>query len=177
MLETRNFLLPDATFIIEMITFVVVLAVMTRYVLPRIRHTMRERQDTISAALAAAERANQQRRQAHADALSIRAQARREARQITDQARSMRDHLITEGRTGGIEEYRWLAGRAERELQRRTELVERRLRQQARAAAVAVTHTCLDGNLDPAQIARLVDDQLDTHKGAGLTAGSRRAAA
>jgi F-type H+-transporting ATPase subunit b len=177
MLETRNFLLPDATFIIEMIAFVVVLIVMTRYVVPSIRRAMHERQDAITAALVAAQDADGRRREAHADAEAIRAEARREGRQITDQARAMRDHLITDGRNRGVEEYRWLSGRAERELQRRTELAEQHLRGRARAAAVAAAHTYLDGTVDMAQIARLVDDRLDASDRAGRTTRTQHAAA
>ena len=122
MLENRNFLVPDATFAIEMVAFVVVLVVMTRYVVPHIRARMQERQRFIDQALAGAREAASRRRDAEAAAAAIRAHARQEARHITEQARSMRDHLIAEGRHAGLEEYRWLAGRADRDLQRRTEL-------------------------------------------------------
>lgn len=163
MLETRNFLLPDATFIIEMVAFVVVLVVMARYVLPRIRRAMHERQAQIAAALAAADDAERRLASAREEAVRIRAEARREAREITDQARATRDHLIAEGRALGTEEYRWLAGRAERELRRRTELSRTCLRHRARAAALAAAQTYLDGDVDTALLARLVDDRFDAH--------------
>ena len=176
MLETRNFLLPDATFIIEMVAFVVVLVVMTRYVVPRIRRSMQARQNAISAALAGAQEAERRQHEAQQESLRIRAEARREAREITDQARSMRDHLIAEGRAGGIAEYRWLAGRAERELHRRSELGVRQLRQQARAAAIAAARTYLGTDVDVARIARMVDDQLDRGEGTDRTVESPQAA-
>src|SRR3954464_4052452 len=116
MLENRNFLVPDATFVIEMVAFVAVLFVMTRYVVPHIRERMHERQRSIDHALAGAREAERRRRAAEAAATVIHAEARREARRITEQARSMRDHLIAEGRHTGMEEYRWLAGRADRDL-------------------------------------------------------------
>jgi F-type H+-transporting ATPase subunit b len=162
MLEDRNFLVPDATFVIEMLAFVVVLVVMTRYVVPRIRERMHERQRMIDQALAGARDANSRRQEAESAAAAIRAEARREAGRITEEARSMREHLIAEGRRTGLEEYRWLAGRADRDLQRRTELAREHLRRQARAAAIAATGVCVGSDADAAKVAALVDEQFDS---------------
>jgi F-type H+-transporting ATPase subunit b len=115
MMESRNFLVPDATFAIEMVAFLV----MTRFVVPRIRAGMQARQDAINQALAAARDAEVRRATAEAQSEAIRATARREARTIIEQARRMRDQMIADGRRAGIEEYRWESARTERELQRR----------------------------------------------------------
>jgi F-type H+-transporting ATPase subunit b len=160
MLENRNFLVPDATFAIEMIAFLTVLVVMTRYVIPTIRDRMNERQRSIDQALAGAREADRRRRDAEAAADSIRAEARREARQIIEQGHSMHDHLIAEGRHTGLEEYRWLAGRADRDLQRRTELARQQLRRQARAAAIAAVRV-VGSEADAERVAALVDEHLD----------------
>lgn len=173
MLDNRNFLLPDATFVIEMVAFAVVLVVMTRYVVPRIRERMRERQRVIDEALVGARDADRRRRDADAAADAIRAEARREAQLIIEQARSMRDHLIAEGRTTGVEEYRWLAGRADRELQRRTALARDQLRRQARTAAIAAARVYLGSDTDLARVTALVDEELDALE-PGEPAESRR---
>lgn len=161
MLETRNFLVPDATLAIEMVAFLVVLVVMTRYVVPRIRAAMHARQHAITQALAAAREAEARQAAAQAQADEIRAAARREARWITDQARSMRDHLVAEGRRAGAEDYRWMSGRAERELQRRTEATTRQLRCHARSAATAAVSAYLGDDVDRARIRRLVDEHFE----------------
>jgi F0F1-type ATP synthase membrane subunit b/b' len=142
MLDNRNFLLPDATFVIEMVAFAV-----------------------------GARDADRRRRDADGDA--IRAEARREAQLIIEQARSMRDHLIAEGRTTGVEEYRWLAGRADRELQRRTALARDQLRRQARTAAIAAVRVYLGSDTDLARVTALVDEELDALE-PGEPAESRR---
>jgi F-type H+-transporting ATPase subunit b len=136
MLETRNFLIPDATLIIEIIAFGIVLILMVKCVLPHIRRVMQQRQDQIAAALAAAAEAELRMKRADTQAQRTLASARHQASEITDQARSMRDHLIAEGRREGNGEYRWLAGRAEREADRRAD--HARLRGQQEGAAVAV---------------------------------------
>ena len=160
MLDNPNFLVPDATFLIEMLAFVAVLVVMSRYVVPRIRDRMSERQRCIDQALAGVRDADRRRHEADSTAAAIRAEARREAAQITEQARSMRDHLIAEGRRTGLEEYRWLAGRAERDVQRRTELGRDQARRNARTAAIAAARAYVGPAADPAQIAALVDEHL-----------------
>lgn len=176
MLETRNFLIPDATFAIEMLALLVVLVVMTRYVVPRIRASMHARQQTIIRALAAAREAEVRRATVDAEADELRAAARREASEITSQARSMRDHLIAEGRRAGIEDYRWLVGRADRELQRRTRAAESRLQQLARAAAISAARAYVGDDIDQARLEHMVDhhfaaqvvtgraaDRIDSH--------------
>ncbi len=44
---SSNFLVPDATFIAELIAFLIILGVLGRYVLPPIQKAMRERQELI----------------------------------------------------------------------------------------------------------------------------------
>jgi len=134
---------------------------MTRYVVPRIRERMNERQSTIERALAGAREADQRRHDAEVAAAAIQAEARREAGRITDQARAIHDQLIAEGRRTGSEEYRWLAGRANRELQRRARLAREQLRRQARTAAVAAVRDYVGSQADLARVSALVDEHLD----------------
>jgi F-type H+-transporting ATPase subunit b len=167
--ESRNFLMPDATFAIEMFAFLVVLVVMTRWILPSIRAAMQARQLAITEGMQAARDAEASRQAAQAEAAEVLAAARRTARQIKEQAWSMREHLVTEGKRAGTEEYRWLAGRAERERERHAELVQRRWRQHARTAATVAARTYLGHEIDVERIHALVDEQFD----AGDTATSR----
>jgi F0F1-type ATP synthase membrane subunit b/b' len=177
MLDSRNFLVPDGTFIIEAVAFLAVLVVMTRWVLPRIRGAMEARQRAISQSLAAAREADERRRAAEAEAAEIRTVARREARRIKEQAWGWRDHLIAEAKRAGDEEYRWLAGRAGREQQRRTELMQRRFRMQARAAAIDAAQTYLGCEADRGRISALVDQHLDARAADGAVATGSSSAA
>jgi len=161
MLERRNFLIPDATFVIEMVAFVVVLVVMTRYVVPHIRERMHERQRRIDEALAGVRDADRRRHEAESAAAAVRADARREAGRILAAARSMRDDLVAEGRRTGLEEYRWLAGRADRDLQRRTALAREQLTRHARTAAIVATRNYVGPDADADRISGLVDEHLE----------------
>jgi F-type H+-transporting ATPase subunit b len=100
-------LVPDATILLEVAVFLIVLAVVSRYVLPRIQAAVSERQRHVAEQLAAAEIAATHARSIEQQAgASLRA-ARQEARRIIDDAYERRDHLIQEGIRKGREEYDW----------------------------------------------------------------------
>lgn len=100
-------LVPDATILLEVAVFLIVLAVVSRYVLPRIQAAISERQRHVSELLAAAESAEARSRAAERQAVESLRAARREARRIVDDAYERRDHLIKEGMRKGREEYDW----------------------------------------------------------------------
>ena len=100
-------LVPDATILVEVAVFLIVLTVVSRYVLPRIRSAVAERQRHVSEQLAAAEKAEARAQQTEHQATAALGAARREARRIIEDAYERRDHLIKEGIRKGREEYEW----------------------------------------------------------------------
>ena len=75
-------LVPDATILVEVAVFLIVLTVVSRYVLPRIRSAVAERQRHVSEQLAAAEKAEARAQQTEHQATDALGAARREARRI-----------------------------------------------------------------------------------------------
>jgi F-type H+-transporting ATPase subunit b len=146
-----NFLVPDATLLIELVAFNLVLFVVAKYVLPRLRTAVEERQLQIQRGLAQAAEAEKLEHAAEVEASVVLTGARHEAAGITEQAREMRDAIIIQGRRDGRAEYEWLAGRADREMARRAEQRGRQLELRATKAAVAAVGQLLG----PADIARL----------------------
>jgi len=100
-------LIPDATIILEVAVFLVVLVVVSRYVLPRLQTVILERQRLVGERLAAAAAAETRARALEADAAGHLRTARQEARRIIDGAYERRDHLVKEGMRKGREEYDW----------------------------------------------------------------------
>lgn len=100
-------LVPDATILLEVVVFLIVLAIVSRYVLPRIQAAIVERQQHVADRLAAAEAAETRALAAEAAAEAKLRAARQEARRIIDDAYGRRDHLIKEGMRKGREEYDW----------------------------------------------------------------------
>ena len=93
------FILPNATFIAELVAFVIILAVLWKYVVPPVQKAMRDRQEVIRRQLEESQRAREQLAsaeeehrktlaEARAEATSIREGARREAQQIIDDTKA-----------------------------------------------------------------------------------------
>lgn len=132
-----NFLVPDATLVIELAAFTLVLFVVARFVLPRLHTAVEARQNEIQRGLAQAAEAERLEQAADAEARAVLKAARHEAAEIIDGARLMRDEMIAEGLRDGRAEYEWLAGRANREMERRETQLRRQLELRATRAAVA----------------------------------------
>lgn len=114
------FLLPNFTFILELIAFLLVLGFIAKWVLPPLRKAMAAREAQIRGAIEAAEDARREAAETVARRREALEAARAEARQIVDQANEMADQLREEGRRRGQEEYERLmsAARSEIELER-----------------------------------------------------------
>jgi F-type H+-transporting ATPase subunit b len=106
-LPDNNFLLPDATALIEVVVFLVVLVVVSKFVLPRLHSLMAQRRREIDEALDAAAETEAEARARHDDAARTLRSAMRQARLIIDRAYERHDHLVAEGMRKGREEYEW----------------------------------------------------------------------
>jgi len=108
-----NFLIPNGTFIAELIAFAIILGVLWRFVLPPVSKAMNERQDLIRSQLEEGRQASERLKQAEADyrkaideaksaAAAIRDQARADASSIREEllerAQQERDRIIETGR-------------------------------------------------------------------------------
>ena len=94
-LATSNFLVPNGTLIVELIAFLIVLGVIAKWVLPVLNAMMTERQEQIRSELAAADAAKADADAADAERRSVLEAARRQAREIVDQANRTADQVTT----------------------------------------------------------------------------------
>ena len=98
-LADNNFLIPNATFIVELVLFVLILGILAKLVLPRLQSSLRGREAMVARQiedseqarnqLVAAERAYQQAlHEARTEAAQIRENARTEAQRTVDDLRA-----------------------------------------------------------------------------------------
>jgi F-type H+-transporting ATPase subunit b len=120
MLTETHLRMPDATLLVEIGAFLLVLAVVAKFVVPRLRAAIDARQAGIAAAFTAADAAQRRRDALDAECRGLLAAARHQARLITDEGRATKDYLIAEGRREGQAEYEWRAGRFDRERTRQS---------------------------------------------------------
>lgn len=122
-----NFLLPNGTFLFELLFFLLVLFILGRFVVPPITRAMRERAELVAQgaqdAQTARERAEQARQasraeldEARAEAAKIRDKARAEADKLADDKRRQAQAETTEVREQGEQALREQGDQASREL-------------------------------------------------------------
>src|ERR1035437_629945 len=87
MIATSVFLLPNGTFFIELVTVVVILLLMTKYILPPLNKALEGRQEKIRESLAAADAAKAEAAAAGDERQHLLAAARDQAREKVATAR------------------------------------------------------------------------------------------
>lgn len=87
-LAQDNFLVPNATFFVELVLFLVLFFVMAKFVVPPLAKAMREREEMVRKAARDREEATKQLRQAQERYQSELSDARVEAARIRDEARA-----------------------------------------------------------------------------------------
>ena len=112
-IATSNFLIPNATFFVELVAFLIVLAVIGKYALPYLKTQLDERVGKIRGELEAADEAKADAEAADDERRSTLEGARQQAREIVAQAARTAEQLTTDGQIRGQEEYQRLLESAE----------------------------------------------------------------
>lgn len=103
-IATSNFLIPNGTFIVELIAFVLVLGIAARYILPPLNNALRVRQERIRSELEAADAAKAEAEAADEARRAELEHARQQAREIVAQANRTAEALVAEAETRAQEE-------------------------------------------------------------------------
>src|ERR1700754_2201835 len=93
-----NFLIPNATFIAEVIAFGVIIWVLAKYVIPPINKAMADRQDAIRQQFAELDEAEADARKAEADYKEQLNNAKHEAARIREEAREHGAQIVQDAR-------------------------------------------------------------------------------
>src|SRR5690242_17938898 len=96
LIADSNFLIPNATLIVELIAFLIVLGVIGKYVLPRLNEALDARSAQIKSELEAADAAKADAAKADEDRRSELEGARQQAREIVAQANRTAEQVKTE---------------------------------------------------------------------------------
>jgi F-type H+-transporting ATPase subunit b len=147
-LASSNFLVPNATFFVELAAFLIVLYVLGRYVLPRISKPMEERQATIRQALEDAEEAKRRTAEAEQEYRRAINEARTQARAVVDEANRLAEQLRTDKRQEADQEYERILARARADIDSQVRQATETLRQQVGDLAISVVEKVLGDGLD-----------------------------
>ena len=106
-LAAGNFLIPNMTFVVELMAFIIVLGVLWRYVIPPVQQAMNARQEMARKLISDSEEARQLLAKAHTAYKTAMADARHEAAQVRAQAEHQRREIVdgasTEAEAGAAE--------------------------------------------------------------------------
>lgn len=152
-----NFLVPNATFVVELIAFLIVLGILAKYVLPPLTQRMEERQNTIRQALVDAEEAKQRAQAAEAAYRETMDRARNEARAMIDEAHKLGDQLRADLRARGEEEYERITSRASHDIETSAKRAAEELRTQIAGMVISVVEKVIGEGLDDQAHRDLID--------------------
>jgi len=169
LVASSNFLVPNSTFIVELVAFLIVVFVLGRYVLPPINKIMEERQATIRQALADADEAKRRAAEAQEEYKRIVSEARTQARTVVEEANKMAELNRTERRQQAEAEYERIVASASAEVEAQTRRAQEELRQQAADLAIAVAEKVLGEGIDRNAQAGFINRTIDQ-----VTAGAAR---
>ncbi len=116
MIATSLFLLPNGTFVVEVVVVLVILWVMKKKVLPVLNKSIAERQDKIRTALEAADQAQAQAAAAGDEREKLLSAARDQAREIVANAQTTSDQIKAQSGARGQAEYDRILANADAEV-------------------------------------------------------------
>ena len=134
-----NFLVPNATFIAELVAFLLILSVLWRYIVPPIQKAMQDRQEMIAKQVEDSEEAQKRWPRRSRPTRSALSEARTEAAQIRENARAEAQRMVEDLRDQAQEEQARIIARGEEQLERQRASIVRELRAEIGTLAVELS--------------------------------------
>ncbi len=147
-LAESNFLVPNATFIVELVAFILILFVLARYVLPPINKAMTERQQRIAQQFEESEKAQAEAKAAEKEYRSQLVGARQEAARIREEAREQGATIVAEMRQQAQAESARILEQTQAQLEAERQQVVNRLRAEMGSIATSLAGTIVGESLE-----------------------------
>src|ERR1700760_1182402 len=152
-IAANNFLIPNGTFIAELVAFAIILAIIAKYIVPPAQKALRERQEMIERQAEDADAAREKLAEAEAAYKNALTEARVEAAQIRENARAEAQRTVEELRTQAQEESARIVARGEEQLANQRGQIVRELRGEIGTLAVELSEKIVGQRLsDDAQV-------------------------
>lgn len=154
----NNFLVPNGTFIAEIIAFLIILGLLYRYVIPVVSKSMTERQETIRRQIEDSREAKERLEAAEAEYRQALADNRTEAARIREEARAQGQQIIDEMRRTAQEEAERISERERARMEAERQTMVHQLRAEVGQIAVELAGRIVGESLaDEARQSRVVD--------------------
>jgi F-type H+-transporting ATPase subunit b len=175
--ETGIFDLPNTSLIFwEIITFLILLFLLWRYVYPPIRDQILRRQSEIDRAIDEAQKTRAEARELLTEYRRQIEEARGEGRQILEEARKQAEAQRERAKREAREEGERIIQRAREEIARERDAALREVRREVADMVILTTERVIGQEIDRDGHERLISDALDTLEGqvAGSAPGDGR---
>ena len=184
MAETEsNFLVPNATFLVELAAFALLFYLLAKYVIPPINRAMTNRQEAIRKEFADLDQARADANAAEAEFKAQIADARHEAARIREEAREQGAQIVSEMRQQGESEKARIIDGAHTQIAAERQQAVASLRAEVGTLATTLAGRIVGESLeDDERSGRVVDrfladlDALETSKAAATTGSSQNGA-
>jgi len=184
MAETEsNFLVPNATFLVELAAFALLFYLLAKYVIPPINRAMTNRQEAIRQEFADLDQARADANAAEAEFKAQIADARHEAARIREEAREQGAQIVSEMRQQGESEKARIIDGAHTQIAAERQQAVASLRAEVGTLATTLAGRIVGESLeDDERSGRVVDrfladlDALETSKTAANTGSSQNGA-
>ena len=146
--------------IIQLIAFIVFIALLWKFAVGPITNLLDERQDKIRESMEAAERMQSELKETEARNEQVLQEARREAQDIVSNARTTSEQMIAKAREEAAAQSDEFLDRARGTLRQETEQARQQLRDEVADLAVTAAGRIVRKELDPAAQSRLINETL-----------------
>ena len=163
-----NFLVPNATFFVELLAFALLLFLLAKYVIPPINRAMTRRQDAVREQFAELDEAKSEAHAAEEEFKAQIADARHEAARIREEAREQGAAIIAEMREQAQTEAARIVEHAPVQVEAERKAAVASLRSEVGTLATTLAGRIVGESLDDdARQSRVVDRFLSELEGAG----------
>jgi F-type H+-transporting ATPase subunit b len=165
MMASSNFLVPNATLIVEVVAFLIVLGVIAKYVLPVLNKALGDRQELIRSSLAAAETARAEAAEASTQRQETLDEARRHAQEIVATANKAAERTKAQAEERGRLEYERLVARAEAEIAGARQRAVEEVSSKVGALVISVARQVIGREIDESSHRALIDEAVTALRG------------
>jgi F-type H+-transporting ATPase subunit b len=158
----QNFLVPNATFLAEVVAFAIIVFILAKWVIPPINRAMTARQEAIRTQFAELDEAKSEAKQAEEEFRAQIADARHEAARIREEAREQGAGIIAEMREQAQAEADRIVEHAHTQIEAERQQAITSLRSEVGGVATTLASRIVGEALDDqARQSRVVDRFLD----------------
>jgi F-type H+-transporting ATPase subunit b len=170
--SNSNFLVPDGTFIAELISFLLILGFIAKWVLPPLNRAMQARQEQIRSSLEAADEAKTEADETRAQRQGIIDEARQQAREIVAQANRGADQVRADGQARGQQEYERLVASADAEIALARQRALDEITSRVGALVLSVARQVIEREIDAQRHRALIDEAVSALRAEATATGA-----